>query len=294
MGIPQKRQVHRKRSPYLNRMWILQETPGTSELSISIPGAEKRIVVYFTSLRVVRSTFEDCRTVRSILRGFRVSLDERDLSMDSCFLEELQGILGQNKLTVPRVFIGGRYIGGAEEIRQLHEIGELKKYVEGLPAAEPGVCDVCGGYRFILCDNCNGSHKLYFEKGGFRSCADCNENESLLHNHSYIYPISLLELPTRIVSPPVVKMMQPELLQPSWPYYDTMDSSLDEMGSFEFSPSFMSMEDSSDFSSSFPYFSLMDLPIMFPMEQGLINMEKFIATTDDQDHLLFNGVEGSL
>ncbi|EOY34568.1 hypothetical protein QUC31_018384 [Theobroma cacao] len=147
-----------------------------TDRSISIPGADKRIVVYFTSLRVVRSTFEDCKTVRSILRGFRVSIDERDLSMDSGFLNELQGILGQSKLTLPRVFIGGRYMGGAEEIRQLHEAGELKKFVEGLPAAEPGTCDVCGGYRFVLCHECDGSRKLYTEKSGFKNCTACNEN----------------------------------------------------------------------------------------------------------------------
>lgn len=152
--------------------------PTQPEPSIPIPGAEKRIVVYFTSLRVVRSTFEDCKTVRSILRGFRVSIDERDLSMDSGFLTELQQILGQNqsKPTLPRVFIGGRYVGGAEEVRQLHETGELKKLVEGLPAVEQGVCDVCGGHRFILCDECYGSHKLFTEKNGFKSCTACNEN----------------------------------------------------------------------------------------------------------------------
>ncbi|KAJ8769774.1 hypothetical protein K2173_007634 [Erythroxylum novogranatense] len=147
--------------------------------SILIPGADKRIVVYFTSLRVVRSTFEDCRAVRSILRGFRVSIDERDLSMDSAFLSELHQIFGgggQTKLNLPRVFIGGRYMGGADEIRQLHECGELKKFVDGLPPAEPGVCDVCGGYRFVLCEECSGSHKLYIEKMGFKTCTVCNEN----------------------------------------------------------------------------------------------------------------------
>ncbi|KAG7946746.1 hypothetical protein I3843_14G057500 [Carya illinoinensis] len=150
-----------------------------SKPSIRIPGTEKCIVVYFTSLRVVRSTFEDCSAVRSILRGFRVSLDERDLSMDSAFLTELQEILGgqnQSKLSLPMVFIGGRYVGGAEEIRQLHEAGELKKLVEGLAAAEPGVCDACGGYRFVLCGECCGSHKLFTEKTGFKSCTACNEN----------------------------------------------------------------------------------------------------------------------
>ncbi|KAF8394877.1 hypothetical protein HHK36_018814 [Tetracentron sinense] len=166
--------------------------------SITLVGAEKRIVVYFTSLRVVRKTFEDCRTVRSILRGFRLSIDERDLSMDAGFFEELQGILGRKNLTLPRVFIGGRYVGGADEIRQLHETGELKKFVEGFPAAEPGVCDGCAGFQFILCDQCNGSHKCYVEKGGFRSCSACNENGLIRPDTSsssleFLHPVTLPE-----------------------------------------------------------------------------------------------------
>ncbi|PIN25444.1 Glutaredoxin-related protein [Handroanthus impetiginosus] len=178
--------LHRSRSVKALLRTLSQPVLPQSELAqqesdpeIRIPGAEKTVVVYFTSLRVVRRTFEDCKAVRSILRGFRVSIDERDLSMDSRFMDELQRILGQSeksKLTLPRVFIGGRYIGGADEVRRLHESGELKKYVEGLPTAEPGTCEACGGYRFILCEECSGSHKCYSEKAGFRSCTSCNEN----------------------------------------------------------------------------------------------------------------------
>ncbi|KAJ4971549.1 hypothetical protein NE237_004648 [Protea cynaroides] len=150
--------------------------PGTP-IPIALPEAEKRIVVYYTSLRVVRKTFEDCRTVRSIFRGFRVSTDERDLSMDSGFLEELQAILGsKEQITLPRVFIGGRYIGGAEEIQQLHESGELKRFVEGFPSTDGGACEECGGYRFLLCEKCHGSHKCHTENVGFKSCEACNEN----------------------------------------------------------------------------------------------------------------------
>ncbi|KAL8027058.1 hypothetical protein ABFS82_14G068100 [Erythranthe guttata] len=169
---------HRSRSVKTLIRTLSQPAPPEE---IRIPGAEQTVVVYFTSLRIVRRTFEDCKAVRSILRDFRVSIDERDLSMDSGFMDELRSILGQSpeknsKLTLPRVFIGGRYVGGVEEVRRLHESGELKKHVEGLPASEPGTCGACGGYRFILCDECSGSHKYYSEKGGFRSCTLCNEN----------------------------------------------------------------------------------------------------------------------
>ncbi|KAJ0245996.1 hypothetical protein HA466_0175920 [Hirschfeldia incana] len=142
-------------------------------IRISLPGAESSIVVYFTSLRVVRPTFEDCRAVTTILRTFPVRIDERDLSMDASFAAELERIFAGKK-DLPCVFIGGRYVGGAEEVKQLHEIGELKKLVQELPRVERGVCEMCGGYRFVPCDDCNGSHKVYTEKLGFRTCSTCN------------------------------------------------------------------------------------------------------------------------
>jgi len=52
--------------------------------------ADDRIVVYLTSLRGIRRTFEDCNAVKMILKGFRVWVDERDVSMDRAFRKELQ------------------------------------------------------------------------------------------------------------------------------------------------------------------------------------------------------------
>ncbi|CAN0888439.1 Uncharacterized protein At5g39865 [Linum grandiflorum] len=138
------------------------------------------IVLYFTSLRVVRRTFEDCRTVRSILRGLRVPIDERDLSMDGKYLGEVQEIVGSSgEITLPLVLIGGKCFVGAEEIRELHECGELKKMIAGMPvvaAAASEECGGCGGLRFVVCEECSGSHKIFSEKQGFRSCTACNVN----------------------------------------------------------------------------------------------------------------------
>lgn len=150
-----------------------------SETLIKIP--DKRIVVYMTSLGAVRPTFDACRAVRSILQGFRVMVEERDLSMETSFKDELHKIMLQtgreNKAGgLPRVFIGGRYVGDADDLRQMNETGELQKLIEGLPAVSRSVCECCGDFRFIICQNCFGSRKCYKQKGGLRICMMCNKN----------------------------------------------------------------------------------------------------------------------
>ncbi|KAK8960466.1 hypothetical protein KSP40_PGU007443 [Platanthera guangdongensis] len=147
---------------------------------LSHPAADRnRIVLYHTSLRVVRRTFEDCRTVRSILSNFPVAIDERDLSIDSRFRAELQGIVGKRKkLTLPVVLIGGRYIYNSEEMQRLHETGELKKMVEAILPWVMGFGQCSGGVQFVHCRSCNVSHNCSEEKGGgFWSCPACNESK---------------------------------------------------------------------------------------------------------------------
>lgn len=44
---------------------------------VDIPNADHRgVVLYYTSLRVIRKTFEECKSVRSILDSFRITIDE--------------------------------------------------------------------------------------------------------------------------------------------------------------------------------------------------------------------------
>ncbi|XP_010917118.1 uncharacterized protein At3g28850 [Elaeis guineensis] len=158
-------------------------------------GGQRKVVLYFTSLRGVRKTYEECYLVRMILRGYEVCVDERDVSMDRGFRDELTEILGTGYggSWLPRVFANGRDLGGAEEVRQMHESGELGKAMEDCTeefvdkGGRGRPCQGCGDVRFVLCERCSGSCKVYLEEEkeevewedvecGFRRCPECNEN----------------------------------------------------------------------------------------------------------------------
>ncbi|KAF0913507.1 hypothetical protein E2562_023253 [Oryza meyeriana var. granulata] len=141
---------------------------------------QNAVVLYTTSLRGVRRTFADCSAVRAVLRGLRVAVDERDVSMDASLRRELQSLLAARgrAFSLPQLLVGGRLVGGADEVRQLHEAGELRRLLEGAAGQDPAfVCGACVGVRFVPCSVCDGSRKVFVEEEGFaRRCGDCNEN----------------------------------------------------------------------------------------------------------------------
>ncbi|XP_019156921.1 PREDICTED: uncharacterized protein At3g28850-like isoform X2 [Ipomoea nil] len=142
------------------------------------PGGENAVVLYITTLRGIRKTFEDCNTVRSILESHQVRTSERDISMHSGFREELRGLMGTTEVRVPVVFVKGRLIGGADEVVKLEEEGKLGIVLAGISRAAAG-CGGCGGIRFVLCLECHGSCKVWDEDGNGKSsvkCGECNEN----------------------------------------------------------------------------------------------------------------------
>ncbi|KAF8729925.1 hypothetical protein HU200_017388 [Digitaria exilis] len=153
------------------------------------PDSGRKVVIYLTSLRGIRKTYEDCWSTRSILHGYGVRVDERDLSMHAGFKDQLHAALGGGAAAkLPQVFADGRHLGGAEEIRRMHEAGELSEALEAceMACAPPSAggkgialdaCSGCGGVRFVPCEECSGSCKVFLEEvGTFRRCPECNEN----------------------------------------------------------------------------------------------------------------------
>ncbi|KAJ0806249.1 putative glutaredoxin, Thioredoxin-like superfamily [Helianthus annuus] len=143
------------------------------------PGGSETVILYTTSLRGIRKTFEDCNTIRFLLGSFKVLYDERDVSMHMEFREELWKTLG-GRVIPPRLFIKGRHVGGVDEVVQFHEQGKLVDLLDGIPKSPlSGPCKGCGGMRFVLCSSCNGSRKVVLEDVCAPlpvRCVNCNEN----------------------------------------------------------------------------------------------------------------------
>lgn len=141
------------------------------------PGGANAVVLYTTTLRGIRKTFEDCNNVRDALESYEICISERDVSMHLEFRNELRKLMGGKLVTVPRVFIKGRYIGGADEVLKIHEGGKMAELLAGIPTALAGrVCDGCGGVRFVPCMECSGSCKLVNDDNMVVRCPECNEN----------------------------------------------------------------------------------------------------------------------
>ncbi|KAG5243991.1 Glutaredoxin [Salix suchowensis] len=141
------------------------------------PGGENKVVIYTTTLRGIRKTFEGCNTVRSIIESHHIHMVERDVSMDSGFKEEIRRLMDTKEVKVPLVFVKGRLIGGADQVVKLEEEGKLEILFDGIPRGLAGGCKRCAGVRFVMCVQCNGSCKVLDEiQKKMVRCGECNEN----------------------------------------------------------------------------------------------------------------------
>ncbi|KAK7392714.1 hypothetical protein VNO78_21160 [Psophocarpus tetragonolobus] len=171
-------------SPYKSMQQIagIKEYPSLTDFEeIHPPGGSQEVILYTTSMRGIRKTFQDCNTILFLLRSFKIIYHERDVSLHLEYKEELWKILG-GKVIPPKLFIKGRYIGGADEVVGLHEMGWLGKLLEGTPIDfADGPCKGCACMKFAICSNCNGSCKVFITNGDnknecFIRCPECNEN----------------------------------------------------------------------------------------------------------------------
>lgn len=70
-----------------------------------------KIVVYLTSMGVVRSTYAKCQTVKKILKTLMVKFEERDVFMSHVHQQEIRDRMQSDEIDVPQLFVDGQYIG---------------------------------------------------------------------------------------------------------------------------------------------------------------------------------------
>lgn len=165
------------------------------------PGASGGgVVLYTTTLRGVRRTFEDCErartTVETCAEAAGLPVDERDVALHGEYLRELRELLlaeaeeqGAGVLPPPRLFVMGRYLGGADACVELADGGKLAEMLrwarargEACAAKDGRGCEGCGGARFVPCLECGGSCKVVVggdgsvTSGVVERCGKCNEN----------------------------------------------------------------------------------------------------------------------
>ena len=72
------------------------------------------MIIYTTSFRGVRSTYEECKYVLSVFHNLRVKVEERDVYVHQFYYNELMERLQRRSAAVPQVFISGQHIGVSE------------------------------------------------------------------------------------------------------------------------------------------------------------------------------------
>ncbi|KAK7843163.1 uncharacterized protein CFP56_012894 [Quercus suber] len=117
----------------------------------SLPGCEDKVVIYFTSLRGIR------KTMRIVVRSFRVPVDERDISMDAEYRKELQRALGGKAMSLPQYLLGGSMLGVQRRLSNSMKLENCLIFWKG---------------------SYEGSRSEGFEEeeGELKRCPDCNEN----------------------------------------------------------------------------------------------------------------------
>lgn len=69
------------------------------------------MVLYSTSMGIVRETYAKCANVKQILRTLLIKFEERDVFMSNEYQQEIKDRMKSFEIQVPQLFVDGQYIG---------------------------------------------------------------------------------------------------------------------------------------------------------------------------------------
>lgn len=70
-----------------------------------------KVVVYTTTMGIVRNTYQQCVLVKKILRNLLVKYEERDIFMSTEYQDEIRDRMRSDQILVPQMFVDGQHIG---------------------------------------------------------------------------------------------------------------------------------------------------------------------------------------
>ncbi|XP_065365347.1 glutaredoxin domain-containing cysteine-rich protein CG12206-like [Calliphora vicina] len=119
-----------------------------------------KVVLYTTSMGIIRDTYAKCSNVKQILRTLLVKFEERDVFMSVEYQQEIKERMHSDIIKVPQLYVEGQHIGDADTVERLNESGELRQLLKPYKSISTTyTCQTCGGYRLLPCPSCNGSKK---------------------------------------------------------------------------------------------------------------------------------------
>jgi len=124
-----------------------------------------KVIIYMTSLGIVRRTWERCRQAVALLDNHMIEFERRDLGFSRHLRSEFQNRLhGSNdsKCTdLPAIFVDGQYFGDLETLEKWSECGLLKRFLEPYKRTKNhrSLCQKCYGFCYYPCPTCRGSKK---------------------------------------------------------------------------------------------------------------------------------------
>jgi len=117
---------------------------------------DNKIIIYTTSLGIVRATKGDCLYLTNVFRTLMLKTEERDI-VSEYYHKEFQKLF-PNSLP-PQVVIKSFPVGGRKEIENLIETGEINLLTKGIEKISYSLekCKTCNGYGYLTCSVCLGS-----------------------------------------------------------------------------------------------------------------------------------------
>lgn len=160
-----------------NQQQQQQQQNGTNNNDVIIGN---KIVIYTTSLNLLRKTKSQCSYAKTLLRCLMFKTEERDI-VDQRFRKEYEYFFAG--MPLPQIIIRHKHIGGVRELEDLVESGRIVELTGGIEkvAYFNETCGNCGGFSYVNCGKCGGSCRSRVTRFGrygaitYLRCSYCEE-----------------------------------------------------------------------------------------------------------------------